>query len=46
MARRSHAEYPAADGRPAVVHDDFMVICPGVSDSLQADYFEIAKAVV
>jgi hypothetical protein len=46
MVRRNHAEYPAADGRHAVVHDDFMVIYSGASDSLQAHYFEIAKAMV
>jgi hypothetical protein len=28
MVRRNHAEYPAAEGRPAYVHDDLMVIYP------------------
>lgn len=26
LVRRNHAEYPAAAGRPAVVHDDLMVV--------------------
>jgi len=26
MVRKNHAEYPAANGRPATAHDDFMII--------------------
>lgn len=26
LIRRSHSEYPAAEGRPAAVHDDLMVV--------------------
>lgn len=28
LIRRNHAEYPAADGHPAIAHDDLMVIYP------------------
>jgi hypothetical protein len=26
LVRRNHAEYPAAGGRPAIVHDDLMIV--------------------
>ena len=26
LVRKNHAEYPAANGRPAIVHDDLMII--------------------
>ncbi len=26
LVRKSHSEYPAANGRPATIHDDLMVI--------------------
>jgi hypothetical protein len=26
LVRKNHAEYPPADGRPAIVHDDLMII--------------------
>src|ERR1700757_5144742 len=26
LVRRNHAEYPASGGRPAIVHDDLMII--------------------
>ncbi len=28
LVRRNHSEYPAASGRPAVVHDDLMIVYP------------------
>jgi hypothetical protein len=41
LVRRSHSVYPAAGGRPAVVHDDLMVIyaAPG-GGGLGATYFD------
>ena len=41
LVRRSHSVYPAAGGRPAVVHDDLMVIyaAPG-GRGLGATYFD------
>jgi hypothetical protein len=39
LVRRNHAEYPAADGRPAGAHDDLMVIYQD-GGSLRADYFD------
>jgi hypothetical protein len=41
LVRRSHAEYPAAQGRPAIVHDDLMVVyAPGEAGTPQAIYFD------
>ncbi len=41
LVRRSHAEYPPSAGRPAVVHDDLMVIYPAPGGSgLEAAYFD------
>jgi hypothetical protein len=31
LVRRNHAEYPAAEGRPVLAHDDLMVIYPDPS---------------
>jgi hypothetical protein len=41
LVRRSHAEYPAKDGKPPVVYDALMVVYadPG-SSKLRADYFD------
>lgn len=39
LIRRNHAEYPAADGHPAIAHDDLMVIYPDtVRHQLRAFY--------
>jgi hypothetical protein len=41
LVRRNHSEYPAAGGRPAVVHDDLMVVYPEASGkTLKAEYFD------
>jgi hypothetical protein len=41
MVRRSHADYPAAEGRPAVHHEDLMVIHPdGAAGPMRASYFD------
>jgi len=41
IIRKSHTEYPAADGHPAFAHDDLMIVYqdrgPG---KLRADYFD------
>jgi hypothetical protein len=39
VTRRSHAEYPAAQGRPAVNHVDVMVMYPE-GGQVRADYFD------
>lgn len=38
MIRRNHADYPAAKNRPAVNHDDLMVIYP--EGGIKATYFD------
>jgi len=38
LVRRSHSEYPAAEGRPATVHDDLMIVY--AQKSPQASYFD------
>ncbi len=40
IVRTNHAEYPPAEGRPAMVHDDLMIIYAEASGSLQADYYD------
>jgi hypothetical protein len=41
LVRRSHSEYPATSGRPAVVHDDLMVVYPDSSTGrFAAIYFD------
>lgn len=37
LVRRAHSEYPAANGRPAVVHDDLLIVYP---DRSKAVYFD------
>lgn len=39
VSRRSHAEYPPLNGRPAVNHQDFMVVFPERNE-IHADYFD------
>ena len=41
LVRRSHTDYPAAQGRPAFAHDDLMVIyIDEGSHKFRADYFD------
>ncbi len=41
LVRKSHSEYPAANNRPATVHDDLMVIYPDNSNNpAKAIYFD------
>jgi hypothetical protein len=40
LVRRNIAEYPAAQGRPATVHEDLMVIHPGEGGAMKAVYFD------
>ncbi|HVN31210.1 MAG TPA: hypothetical protein VMT45_04425 [Thermoanaerobaculaceae bacterium] len=41
LVRRSHTEYPAADERPAVVHDDVMICYPDPAGGrILAIYFD------
>jgi hypothetical protein len=41
LVRRNHAEYPAANGRPAANHDDLMVIYhEGMPATVRAIYFD------
>lgn len=37
LVRRAHTEYPAANGRPAAVHDDLMIV---YADQSRAVYFD------
>jgi hypothetical protein len=37
LVRRSHSEYPAAGGRPAVVHDDLMIVYGGETKAVYFD---------
>ena len=46
LVRRSHSEYPASGGRPATVHDDLMVIYPGIGDESRAMYFDNERHVI
>jgi hypothetical protein len=45
LVRKNHAEYPAANDRPAFSHDDLMVIYDE-HDSLKAVYFDNEKHVI
>ncbi|MGB8358583.1 MAG: hypothetical protein WCD55_08195 [Bacteroidales bacterium] len=41
IVRKSHSEYPAAADKPAVIHDDLMIIYPDYSgNSSRAIYFD------
>lgn len=41
IVRKSHSEYPAAEKKPAVIHDDLMIVYPDVKEnSSQAIYFD------
>jgi hypothetical protein len=41
IVRKNHAEYPASAARPAVRHDDLMVIyLDGASNEIMANYFD------
>jgi len=37
LVRKAHSEYPAASGRPAVVHDDLLIV---YADQAKAIYFD------
>jgi hypothetical protein len=40
LVRRNVAEFPAAQGRPAAVHEDLMVIHPAEKGAMKAVYFD------
>jgi hypothetical protein len=40
LVRRNVSEYPAAQGRPAAVHEDLMVIHPVEKGAMKAVYFD------
>jgi hypothetical protein len=41
LIRRNHSEYPAANGRPAVSHDDLMIVhSPAADGNARAIYFD------
>jgi hypothetical protein len=41
IVRKSHTEYPAAEGRPAFSHDDLMIIyADEASHKFRSDYFD------
>ena len=39
LVRKSHSEYPAAGGRPAIIHDDLLVVYPE-GGATRAIYFD------
>jgi len=45
LVQKSHSEYPAANGRPATVHDDQMVIYPEAG-VIKAIYFDNENHVI
>jgi hypothetical protein len=47
IVRKSHSEYPAANGRPAVIHDDLMTVYTDpASNKLKAIYFDNERHVI
>lgn len=47
LVRRSHSEYPAANGRPATIHDDLMVVyTDNAGNPSDAIYFDNEKHVI
>lgn len=41
LIRKSHSEYPASNGKPAIVHDDLMIVYPDFSGTpSKAIYFD------
>jgi hypothetical protein len=40
LLRTSYAEYPAQGGRPAIRHDDLMVIYVDADSAVKADYYD------
>jgi hypothetical protein len=41
LVRRSHSEYPASGSKPAIVHDDLMIVYPDLSGKpAKAIYFD------
>src|SRR5438552_15825895 len=47
VVRHNHAQYPPANGRPAYVHDDLMIVyVEGEPTSLKAIYFDTEGHVI
>ncbi len=47
IIRKSHSEYPAANNKPGIIHDDLMVIYPGTgSEPAKAIYFDNESHVI
>jgi hypothetical protein len=40
IVRKSHSEYPATEKKPAIIHDDLMIIYPETAGSQKAIYFD------
>lgn len=40
IVRKNHTDIPSSDGRPAISHDDLMIIYRSQSDSVKAIYFD------
>jgi hypothetical protein len=41
VVRKSHSEYPAANNKPAIIHDDLMIVYPNSGgNSCKAIYFD------
>jgi hypothetical protein len=47
LVRKSHSEYPAVGDKPAIIHDDLLIIYPKNSDnSFNAIYFDNESHVI
>ena len=47
LVRKSHSEYPAAQNRPATIHDDLMIIYPATDrNASKAIYFDNENHVI
>ena len=47
LVRKSHSEYPAAQNRPATIHDDLMIIYPATDgNASKAIYFDNESHVI
>ena len=47
LVRTSHSEYPAAASKPAIIHDDLLIVYPGSGDKpARAIYFDNESHVI
>jgi hypothetical protein len=47
LVRKSHSEYPAVENKPAIIHDDLLIVYPESSDgTFKAIYFDNESHVI